>query len=36
MDKRGSAVVIRFRLYGVFLLEEQTNNANINSKFLFV
>jgi hypothetical protein len=36
MDERCSTVMISFCLYGILLFKEQTDDANINPKFLFV
>jgi hypothetical protein len=36
MDERCSTVMIGFCLHGIFFLKEQTDDANIDFKFLFV
>jgi len=36
MDERGGAVMICFCLYGILLLEEQTDDANIHLEFFLV
>ena len=36
MDERCSMVMIGFCLYRILLFKEQTDDANINPKFLFI